>query len=680
MHISDWDDSFFSKLEPRDYVASLKHASTRSIVLFAQSHTGLCYYPTKSGQMHRGLHNRDFLGETIALCHRAGIDVVVYYSVIFNDWAYKNFPQWRILTADGTGAAENSRYGVCCPNSPYRDFAFNQVGEICTGYDFEGIRFDMTFWPGVCYCDYCQSKFSELYHRELPRIVDWSDPVWVAFQRQRESWLLDFAHSLTTKARELKPDISIEHQSSTFTLTWNLGVVSELATENDFLQGDFYGDALQASFVCKLFHSLTPNRPFAFETSTSLNLGDHTTLKSKHLLRAKAYSAYAHAGAFVFIDAINPSGTLNQNVYRMMGEIFNEIEKYEPYLGGELCQDVAIYLSTESKFDPAASGADVMDAQKQIMNLSERMPHIEAALGAAQSLIHAHIPFGIITRKNLHELSKFKVLVLPNVLMMNETEVDAIRKFVADGGSLYASKATSLITKAGIKQENFMLSDVLGVSYRSETTEELTYIAPLKFDSALFLNYSAEYPLCIHGSRLRIEAHQTASVLGVLVLPYTDPKEPRKYASIHSNPPGKLTDSPALVLNRFGKGTAIYVAGDPERTGCHEQIFVNLVNLLSPHAFAFESDAPKSVEVTLFHQPEEQRYIINLLNFQKELPNIPVHNVTVKLNLDGAKPVRIFSPAHKTEVKFQSHAGKIEFIVTEIETYEMFVLEYVPVT
>ena len=39
--------------------------------------------------------------------------------------------------------------------------------------------------------------------------------------------------------------MSIEHQASTYTAGWRLGVTHALAAQNDFLQGDFYGDALQ---------------------------------------------------------------------------------------------------------------------------------------------------------------------------------------------------------------------------------------------------------------------------------------------------------------------------------------------------------------------------------------------------------------------------------------------------
>ena len=81
-------------------------------------------------------------------------------------------------------------------------------------------------------------------------------------QRRREAWLAEFAAIATGTVRKLKPNATVEHQSSTYPLNWQFGVAAPLVPQNDFLQGDFYGDSLQGSFVRKLLEDLTPNRPF----------------------------------------------------------------------------------------------------------------------------------------------------------------------------------------------------------------------------------------------------------------------------------------------------------------------------------------------------------------------------------------------------------------------------------
>jgi len=668
-HIQDWDERFLSEIDPAKYVEMLVLSKVNSAVVYAVSHAGLCNYPTKVGQTHKGLKARDVLREVIDLCHQKEIKVVVYYSLIFNSWAYNNYPDWRIITADGREAAENSRYGVCCPNSPYRDFAVAQIEEICGNYEFEGIRFDMTFWPTVCYCPTCQKRYAEEVGEELPRIVDWLDPKWVTFQRKREEWLIDFAALATSTAKKKKPGATVEHQASTYTASWQLGVTNRISKQNDFLQGDFYGDALQGSFVCKLLYNLTENRPYGFETSATVSLRDHTTLKPKELLEAKAYAALANAGAFIFIDAIDPVGTLNENVYRRMGEVFNKTKEYEKYLGGEFCQDVAIYFSTESKFDPADNGKKVLEA-------SDKMPHLDAALSVAKSLINNHILYGIVTKKNVNDLSQYQVLVLPNVLMMDEEEVEAFKNYVRNGGSLYASKYTSLNTKDGARKDDFLLADLFGVSYLGETKENFTYISPTEEGKYFFTGYSPKYPLSIYGPQLRIKARKGAKVLGNIVLPYTDPKDSSHYASIHSNPPGIITDYPAVVLNHYGEGKVIYVTGDLEDVEAHHDAFTLLIRSLSSKPFLLESDAPKSVEITVFHQENKKRYIINLLNFQKELPNIPVDEIKVGMRLGNRRIKRLIKLPEEEKLNYDIRKDHVEFIAPKLETFLMLALDY----
>ena len=74
-------------------------------------------------------------------------------------------------------------------------------------------------------------------------------------------------------------------------------------------------------------------------------------MKSEALLEAKASAAIADNAAFIFIDAIDPVGTLNPRVYDRMGRIFDRLMPYYDELGGERVADVAVYYSLDSKFD-----------------------------------------------------------------------------------------------------------------------------------------------------------------------------------------------------------------------------------------------------------------------------------------------------------------------------------------
>ncbi len=683
MHIEAWNESFLSKLDPNVYVDMLEIANVQSAMVYANSHIGYCYWPTKSGQMHPGLHGRDIFGEIRALCHAEGIDVIAYYTLVFNNWAYEHDPSWRILYNGGTPSREVpplARYGIVCPNNTgYRAFIEAQVEELLTAYPLEGIFFDMTFWPGVCYCAACKERYAHEVGGEMPTIIDWQDPKWVAFQKKREEWLLDFAAFATATAKRLQPEITVEHNSAPLAQAWFVGTTVGLREYNDYIGGDLYGGFAEQSFVCKLFRSISRGRPFEFMTSRCYpSLRDHTTLKSKDMLEIHAFLAMAHNGAFFFIDAIDPIGTQNRKVYERMGDIFQRSQAYEPYLGGEMCQDIAVYFSLDAKMDFDDSGKPA--------NLSGRkMPHLDAALGAARTLREKHIPVGVISKNNLEDTSAYRVIVLPDVLVISEEEAQALSRFVARGGALYASGQSDLT----------YLSDLFGVETEGLTPETVTYITPTPQGKHLLPDIDAAFPLSIIGAttslggsadtkgvgsgrQVKAHAKNARDVMATLTLPYTDPSETKRMASIHSDPPGLATDYASVICRRHGGGRVIWVAAPIEAADQepHKSVFVHMVRTLADGPLSFEIDAPPAVEMTLFHQPDKKRYIVSLINEQELLPPVPVFNVAVRLRLDGRRAERALLLPDEVPLTIAMKGDYAEVIVPELRIFEMLALDY----
>jgi hypothetical protein len=683
MHIEAWDESFLSRLDPDVYVEMLKTANVQSAMVYANSHIGYCYWPTKNGEMHPGLRGRDVFGDITSLCHTQGMDVIAYYTLIFNNWAYDHDPSWRILYEVGMPSREIpplGRYGVVCPNnSGYRAFVEAQVEEILNAYPLEGIFFDMTFWPGVCYCAACRARYAREVGGEMPATIDWQDPKWIAFQKKREEWLLDFASFATSKAKRLQPEITVEHNSAPLTQPWFVGTTLGLREYNDYIGGDLYGGFAEQSFVCKLYRSISRGRPFEFMTSRCYpSLRDHTTLKSKDMLEVHTFLAMAHNGAFFFIDAIDPVGRQNHKVYERMGDIFRRSQAYEPYLGGEMCQDVAVYFSLDAKMD--------LDDNGKPANLgSRRMPHLDAALGAAKTLKEKHIPFGVISKNNLRDAGRYSVIILPDVLVLGEDEAQALTRFVENGGALYASGQTDLTH----------LSDLFGIETEGLTTETVTYITPA-FQGARWLpDIDPAFPLSIigattslggsaegggvgNGRQVKARAKNPDNVVATLTLPYTDPSDTKKMASIHSNPPGIGTDYASIVYRRHGKGHVIWVAAPMEAADQepHKSVFAHITRTLANGPLSFEVDAPPAVEITLFHQPEKKRYIASLINEQELLPPVPACNVAVRVRVDGHRVTRALLLPDESPLPFEAKGDYVEVMVSELRIFQMLALEY----
>ena len=667
MHIPDWDSKFLSEFDPDSYVARLQTSRAQSIVLYAQSHTGLFNYPTKVGQQHRGLHGRDLVGELIQRCHRHNIACVLYVSVIHDRWASDQHPDWRVVHPNGGHFGQGSRHGFVCPNSPYREYVCAWTRELAERYDCEGVRFDMTFWTCVCYCPHCQKRWREEVGGEIPRTVDWTDQRWVRFQRKREEWLGEFAAICTSTVKAARPQASVEHQASTYPGTWNNGASWPLLAQNDFLQGDFYGDALQGSFVRKMLEDLTPNLPFGFETSFSVSLQDHTARKSEALLEAKASAAIADAAAFIFIDAIDPVGTVNPHAHERMGRIFDRLMPCYAELGGERVADIGLFYSLDSRFDMRSNGRSVLEVD----NGSDT--HTRSTMQAARALIANHLPWRVVTKKSLSQLSRLKILVLSNVHHMDEEEIAAIRDWVRAGGTLYASGATSLIKKNGQRQPDFMLAGFFGVSIvKADWVDREHYVAPTPKGRDSFPGWDTKYPAYVRGPTMDVSAHDGATVLATRTLPWPA-ADARSFSSIHSNPPWVVTDQPEVVFNQCGQGKAVYCASLIEEVETLQESFVRLLRRLCDR-FSFEVRTHPAVEATLFHQRDRNRYVLSLVNFQKDLPNISLENIPVTLRLPGRIHRVELLPTGR-RLGSRAAADGVSFVIPRLETLARITIE-----
>ncbi len=209
MHVPDWDPALLHNFDAVAWVDNMVRAGNQSLLQYTNSHVGLCLWRTNVGQRHANIGQRDFFGEVVAECRRRGVHPLAYFSVIFDNWAFEHHPDWRILPAEGYSQL-NGRYGTVCPNSPYRDYVVACIREIAGNYDIDGMFFDMTFWPAVCYCPHCTARFWKEEGAEPPRIVNWDDPVWRAFQAARERWLLEFAQLATETAKQTRPGITVK--------------------------------------------------------------------------------------------------------------------------------------------------------------------------------------------------------------------------------------------------------------------------------------------------------------------------------------------------------------------------------------------------------------------------------------------------------------------------------------
>ncbi len=701
MHIPDWDERLLAAYEPSAVVSAVAATGATALMVYFQSHVGLCYWPTTSGRQHRAFCGSDPMIETLAAAERLNLPVCAYYSVNFNNWAYLENPSWRMVPSApgmiGGGLLQRERYGLCCFNNPeYRQFVHRQASEILQGYAIDAIFYDMVWWMSVCECTHCHARYRAQTGFEVPRRIDWLDADWCCYQAAREAWLTEFAVELRERAKRLRPEIDVYHNFALGMTNWTRGVSFESSSGHDFLGGDFYGGRAEQLVISRLMLNLSQTRPVEFMTSASANLAEHEQLKEVEELQTQCQAATASGSAFLMIAALDPDGGLNPGLLGNMRAAFKEAQPYARFLGGEPVEDIGVYFSSESKMSFAESGLDLSELPNNPMDY----PHFAAVRGACRILQRAHLPFGVITRKQLTQLDRYRVVLLPNLLRMDSQEIEVFRRYVADGGQLYSSGATSLTSTAGVRADDFLLADVFGCHF--ECFEEGLTIHLKPCASAVldaihpqrYLSHRLEKSSLV--TRLRAVAEGTA--LATLVLPASYPNtgsvDGQDWVSIHSSPPWHSTAQPTVVENSYGSGRSIYCVADLEagNSAAHERLLLSLIRRLvgagsgiekeagigKGKELSFSADCHPSVWMTMFDQPQQGRYIISFLNYPAEFPAQSVEAFSFRVAPPGGRVIQrlIALPSETSHPVTLNESGGLEARAAGFRHFQMFAATY----
>ena len=666
MHIDDWNETFLSKFDPKAYVEHLKAGHIRAPMLYLQSHVGLCYWPTRSGKMHNGFIGReDAMKQVERLCHENGMDVIAYYSLVYNNWLYEKHPEWRMVDINGAATRDHGgRYGILCPNNrEYRAFTEIQIKEFCEYFDFDGVFFDMLFWQNVCYCPSCRERWEKEVGGEMPRVVNWKDPRWRLLQKKRMEWMGEFGVWAADTLHKYRPEASVENQYSTIMHHWMYGINESMAFSSTYSGGDLYGGIEEQSFACKIYYGATRNQPFEYMTSRCYpSLSEHTTTKSEDQLRLSVMMTYLHHGACLLIDAIDPAGTMDRRVYDRIGNIFRAAEPYEKYLStGDMTFDVALYYDLNGKYNLEAAPADVADTA----SLDYSRPMHDALLGAARSLRGHHISYGVVNNHWFDRYKKAKVLVLSDVPDFEDGKVESVLDYVRTGGSLYMSGHCSAR----------LLEEIFGLKYAGMTDDEVTYISPTEKDVFMSGLYTKDYPLAMFEKQPKVIGSPKGDVLGTLTLPYHGDGAAHTFASIHSNPPGIFTDVPAIVMVNYGKGKAVWCSAPIERPKReqHGEIFSNIIAMLAGGDRAFYTDAPECVECVMFDAPEEKKKLMGVINLQESFHIQPVNDFSISVACEN-KPKQVLLLPEERPMPFTYENGRTTVHFDSLKYCEMFMI------
>lgn len=664
LHTPDWHPSILQDLDPRQIVATVVRSGARALYFFSKCSYGHTYYNTTVGQKHKCLGERDLLAEMVEECHRQGLYIVAYYSVIWDNLAASR-PEWCMRGPTGkplsdTTTMDVGRWNYVCHNSGYADYAVEQLREVARGYDVDGFHLDMLnleFGGLSCYCDHCRHLFREQYGKDLPTGQNW-DETWRQFLEFRYASVERLGFAMRAAIHEFKPDTMIvTNYHGSPNIDWRVGqkpyrhtLYSDMNTGETYtpMLGDLY-PGLETRFV----RDLDEQKPFEM-VSWRMNRATDYTLKPEAQLRWELFTSLAGGAKVMLIDQTFASGHLDEVPYERLAHVFKEIETKKPYFGGSPLRHVGLYYSCKNRDHYGR-----FDQKKFLVPV----------IGAYKALTESHFNVGLLFDETLTDesIAKFPAVYLPNVAAMTAQEVAIFTRYVERGGVLMATYDTSLYSEIGDKLDNFQLAHLFGVDYQ-ETIDCLEHYLR-NLGDGFGEGIHPDYYILNQGAVHRVRP-TTAHPHGDLHNSFFKRRVPDHFFSHNMHPP-YLRETDALYVNRFGEGMVIYLPhtvdgsyADKYELPEHRLLLRNIVRFAAPEPLV-RLEAPLNVE-TIMNQ-KDGRLLVHLLAFNpiRQSAAMPSLNTPIRpsirmeepmlyratLHLDRpAKSVRALDPTTRLEV------------------------------
>ena len=700
---------YVGEVDVKKIFADMTKANITVAIPSAKLPEGYVLYPSKIAPPHPSLKGRDLLKEMVEEAHRNGIKILVYVGVACDYTICEKHPDWASRFADDKTAWHYAGKSPCFGSSPYKQYLLDIIKEMVTNYDIDGIWLDEVHWECMifgflCYCDYCKDKFKLRYGADIPTKPDWGSPVWREFVKWQYDTVNEFLADVNKVVKSTRPECIV---------TNNLYIEFFCAHGHDPDSLSKLVDVPHAEALWKLGGTLWhPGRITKLLRAvsdgksiwTNVPAWDYSlhTSTSEIDLEAQTWQIIANGGSPKYWLSFHLY-FMDPRIVEIIGKVYSKVKRVEEYLvDAEPAKYAALLYSRNSR-----DWYGKNDPEK----------YVDCFLGFYQALREEHIPFEILLDRHLDPkvLSAYKVLVLPNAAALSDSQINAIEGFVKNGGGLVATWESSLYYENGDRREDFGLSKVLNLHYKSQSQFEWHYMKIMK-EHPITNGIDPRTWMVYHGHQPIVEAERGADAILNLVNPMV-----KDYYSMFSvfphPPPGEETDDPALMASSYGKGKAVYshrIDFTYYHRGCpwFRQLMCNSVRWAANEGLPLETDAPSTAEITLWHQPSKNRSIIHVANVscnqfntsnqfnttvdQAKRPTdmipfftetrgtissikeiIPIHDVKIKAQILKGKNVRsVFLVFGNKKLDYELSDDYVEFTIPKVHAYDAAVISY----
>ena len=654
-----------ANFDPEEFAATLEKARVNSITCFARCHHGWIYYDTQAFPERRHPHlTRNLLKEQIEACHARNIRVPIYTTIQWDHFTANQHPEWLALTAQGeiigTKPYEAGFYRRLCVNSPYLDFLKSHIKEIMEMLPVDGFFFDIV---GVL-------DDSSIWTRRGME-AEGLDP---ANPQARLAYgtkiIYNFKQELSAFVREMHPEATIFYNSGHVGARHRAAVDSYSHWELESLPSGGWG---YMHFPLTVRYARTLGKACLGMTGKfHTHWGDFHSFKNEAALQFECYQMLALNAQCSIGDQLLPHGKIDSTTYDLVGSVYSQVEKKEPWCrGAKAITDMAVF-SSEAFYGEGAG----------------RVPPV--MVGAIRMLQEGGHQFDIIDSQA--DFSQYRLLILPDIIPVSSELAAKLEAYLAQGGALIASFESGLS-----EDKNAFALRALGVSLNTENTvrdSEGQLARGRHYNRHDFSDYlmpkgpigqsllQTEYTMYL--KEIAVTANPGSEVLLDIIASHFD-RSYQHFCSHRQTPSSGQVGGPGVVRN----GQSIYFA-HPIFTQYAQNVprwvktmFLNAVSLLLPDPLV-RHNGPSTMLAALNEQANEQRQVLHLLHYIPERRGthfdtledvIPLYNIALSIKApDDVKSV-VCVPENEP-LEHTQKDGRVEFVVPKLQGHQMIVLNF----
>lgn len=594
----------------------------------------------------------DPLKKVIKACKEALIRVAVRvdFSKVRKE-VFEGHQNWAYISPSGEIIDYFGNIHVCFNSDYQQRIAFDIVSEILTYLKPDALFMNMPGysagynytkgWMGICQCESCRKRFSEMTGKMLPKKEDPGDPDYIAYVRFQQETMAEYQQRLRDLCRQEAPDLLIFQDDM-------IRIES-----NTWLEEKERNYPRRAAEQLKLMKGSYPDKEVSVTSVDFIDMKYRYASVSPWQQKIRIAESLANGGFADFYQAGRMDNHPNRSGYAPLREMFAYAAEHEKdYRPAESCADIALVKASGNYFHR--------------MNGNEY-------LGWYDILTNGHYIFDCIESSVLPVISleKYKTVILGGVSNIGTELKNKLDAFVANGGTLIASGGSSVCTGIGSEKESRW--EAMGIIHVKSTAQDiLSAYFDLK-DEKEFTRFTDEEWLYLFGRYTYADYDDHTALYGKMIPPH-------RHSPIEDAYTKEKTADPAVSVHRYGKGYGVFIPWDAGKTYDSQRfpdterfIWDLLEHILGIHPVT--GNLPPQVEISRTGRNGESVEYIHLVNDSGWFAGccytpVTMEDLSFTIHVPGKTVTDIFSLVSGNRVPFRQEGELLSVHLKRLELFE----------